>query len=118
VALARARDAAFSDPDRGRPTLAGFDVPGSPAARHDQTALDTLRHEGVRYAGLRLQVGPPSVVSEGDQAVQVAVTVWPSAYDVVDRDGTVRRRVAAGRLTAVTIELRATPAGWRVSEVR
>ncbi|MDM7831444.1 protein kinase family protein [Cellulomonas edaphi] len=113
VSLSAARARAVADGDaRG---LAAVEVPGGPAHRADLALLDAL--DGQKVDGLGIDVVSAAAVSGGGDAARVALRSAVTAHVVVAEDGA-RRRVAAGPERDVVLDLRWTPGGWRVWEVR
>ncbi|MBB2921521.1 protein kinase domain-containing protein [Cellulomonas cellasea] len=110
--------------------LDAVEVPGSPAHLADTQLLARLAAEGLRLAGLSVDVTGSVLVEQGpgtattasaapaDGEVHVQVTSATSAHRRVRADGSVHTEVPAAPARAVVLVLRETPAGWRVSDVR
>jgi hypothetical protein len=113
--LSSARAATFEGADES--ALDAVTVPGSPADRAARAAIVAMRAAGVRYRGVHLRVRTAQVSGVGPQGTSVEVVTDVSAYDVVGRDGDVRRHLAARPGTASRLVLVLTAAGWRVAAV-
>ncbi|MEO7745043.1 MAG: serine/threonine-protein kinase [Actinomycetota bacterium] len=104
----------FADPRRPASEVA---VPGSPAEVEDEAALRALRERGLAYRGLLLQPGGVRVVDAGPRRVVVDLATAATAYDVVDRAGTVVTHALADPGRRVRLVLSLTTRGWRVQAV-
>lgn len=115
--------------------LEEVEVAGSPAHTADAQLLARLAAEGLRLDGITVDVtgatvvGPARSAAPGDGAsaathaadaaeAHVQVTSATSAHRRVRADGSIATEVPATPARTVVLVLRATAAGWRVSEVR
>jgi len=113
--LSSARAAAFEKADER--AVGSVTVPGSPADRAARAAIVAMRAAGVGYRGVHLHVRTAQVSGVDPQGTSVDVVTDVSAYDVVGRDGGVRRHLAARSGTPSRLVLVLTAAGWRVAAV-
>ncbi len=111
--LSELRARAFTEADAS--VLAAVTLPGSPADRQARADLDTLRQQGLRYRGVRLQVRSTRVRSSTPDSADVDVVTDVSAYAVADAQGRVTRDVPAQAGSTSRLRLVRTPQGWRVS---
>ncbi|MDM7853637.1 serine/threonine-protein kinase [Cellulomonas alba] len=113
VRLTQARAAALAAVDAR--ALTSVDAPGSPALAAD---LALVRALGTAHLdGVRVQVSARPSVAPGPAWAAVVVTSATSAYGRVESDGS-RTQVPAGPPRTVVLDLRRTPDGWRVWDVR
>jgi eukaryotic-like serine/threonine-protein kinase len=96
--------------------LRAVEVEGGPAHQADAAILRSLAGWEVKGLGIDVRSAAPGPVAGPDEA-QVLLRSSVSEHVVVAADGT-RRRVAAGAVEDVLLELRWTEHGWRVWAVR
>jgi hypothetical protein len=106
------RNQAFQE---GRADLLGeVYAAGSPAGAADRETLDGLVASGVHAVGLRLMVDQIDVLGSSETSARLRVVDHLPAYGLVDANGAlVESRTARGPATW-TVELRGSPAGWRI----
>jgi hypothetical protein len=95
--------------------LSQVEVVTGPAYRADAQILDALA--GVQLQGLTAEVSDATTVAVGaDGTARVRLTAADSGYVRIEADGR-RRSVDPSSPRSVELELRWTPAGWRVWSV-
>jgi hypothetical protein len=114
-ALDRVRSAAFARGDEG--ALLRVYLPGSPAAEADTAALLALERTGLRAVGLRHVVASVRILARTEVRARVLLADRMPGYRLVDRRGTVLRKVPPRGVRTFRVDLVATRDGWRIQAV-
>ena len=112
--LAR-RAALLAMPERDR--VGDVYLPGSAAGAREAAAVAALDRRGLRARGLQHVALDVQLLSSDGDRVTVRLVDELSGYELVDGRGAVVRSEPARGPRSWQVELRRTPAGWRIAAV-